>query len=330
MSRQRILTTFLLLALASSAWGAISITSSNPPSPITIGQGYTFQISASSAANFAVTAGALPAGMTLASGGLLSATQVTATGTFNFTVTATSTSNTADTVAVPYSIVVNNGPPTVNRSSFNPKAAVGAAYSSQLTGLGGNPSPSYSWSLAPGNNDGISISTTGLLSGTPVSSGVVPLNVQISDGVAFGSVVLQLNVIGIDTTTLPNGSVGTAYSQQLVVSGAVGSVTWAIAGINGLPPGLSLSSNGIISGTPTTNGSYPFAISATDSTGNIATANFTITIGATFTITTTTLPNATVGVAYSQALAASGGVIASGEPNVAGRGVRAPGTLLAA
>lgn len=312
MNARRILPTLLLMALASAnAWGVITVTSSAPTSPVLIGQSYSFQITSTPVATWAVTTGLLPTGMSLSTGGLLSASQLTATGTYSFTVTATSGVETP--LAVPITIQVNNGPVTVNKSSFNPNAAVGVAYSQQLTALGGT--PPYSWTLAPGNNNGMSLSSTGLLTGTPVSAGSVPLSVSVSDSSTptptFGSVTLTLNVTGaftITTTTLPGGVVGTAYSQTLAASGGAGGLTWALAsGSNPLPPGLAISANGVISGTPTTNGSYPFTVAVTDSNSITVTKQLTIAIGPTLTITTTTLPNATVGVAYSQTFQATSG-----------------------
>ena len=83
-------------------------------------------------------------------------------------------------------------------------------------------------------------------------------------------------------------------------------LTWTLAS-GSLPPGLTMSAAGVISGTPTTNGSYPFSVSVTDSTQNSTTGTVTIVIGSSFSITTTTLPNGTVGLSYSQTLAAAGG-----------------------
>ena len=312
MHTRRILTTLLLMALAStSAWGqqAFTITSLAPTSPVLVGQSYSFQLTASAAATWVVTSGSLPTGMTLSSSGLLSATQLTAVNSLPFTVTATSTAAPPPppTDIKTYTIQVNPGPPTVNKSSFNSKAAVGAAYSSQLTGLGGT--GTYTWALSGGNNNGLTLSATGLLSGTPLFSGVVPLNISISDTTpAFGSALLFLNVIGIDTVTLPSGSISTGgvYQAQMVASGGVGGLTWSVSS-GSLPPGLTLSTSGVISGTPTTTGSYAFTVTLIDSTQNSASKVMSIVIGSTITITPTSLPNATVGVAYSQTFQATGG-----------------------
>jgi len=70
--------------------------------------------------------------------------------------------------------------------------------------------------------------------------------------------------ITITTTTLPNGTVNTAYSQTLTSTGGTGTVTWSLDS-GSLPPGLSLNSSGTISGTPTTAGTYTFMVEAEDS-----------------------------------------------------------------
>ncbi len=318
MTARRIATLLLLLAMVSvSAWGAITITNGAPTSPVVIGQSYSFQFTASVPATWTLTGGALPPGLTLFSNGLLSGQQLKQVDTFSFTVTATPTdpaqlpavTGCTAVVGVNCNIVVNNGPPVIDKTTFNPKAGVGIAYSDQLGVLGGT--GPFTWLLTPATNDGISISSsTGLLSGTPVSSGSVSLNVKVSDSVgAFTSTVLQLNVIGIDTATLPPGAKGTAYSQFLQASGGVLPLSWTLSGDSPLPPGLSLSSNGVISGTPTTDGTYPFSVTVTDVTQNSITKALTIVIDSTFRIITTTLPNATIGAAYSQFLQASGGVL---------------------
>jgi subtilase family serine protease len=70
--------------------------------------------------------------------------------------------------------------------------------------------------------------------------------------------------------------VGTAASLQLSASGGTGSYTWTATG---LPPGLSLNSaSGLISGTPTTAGSYPVSVTAKDTANATGSASFTWTI----------------------------------------------------
>ena len=68
----------------------------------------------------------------------------------------------------------------------------------------------------------------------------------------------------IDTSTIPDGQVDVPYSTTLVASGGVQAATWSFAEGAQLPPGLSLSSGGTISGTPTTAEPIMVAVRATD------------------------------------------------------------------
>lgn len=115
--------------------------------------------------------------------------------------------------------------------------------------------------------------------------------------------------------TLPDGTVGTAYSQSLAVSGSAGPFVWAVAA-GGLPPGLTLdtastASTSAITGTPTTVGSFSFTVLVSDgSLADAASYNVNIqaaTGGTGLVITTTVLPAATVNGAYNFALQATGG-----------------------
>ncbi len=117
--------------------------------------------------------------------------------------------------------------------------------------------------------------------------------------------------IAITPTTLPNGTVGTSYSQTLSASTtATGPFTWSVSS-GSLPQGLILNaSSTTISGTPTTAGTSTFNIFVTNGTAS-TTKTYSIginsapVIGTPITITPTTLPNGTVGTSYSQTLTAS-------------------------
>lgn len=114
--------------------------------------------------------------------------------------------------------------------------------------------------------------------------------------------------LSITTTALPNGQVGTAYNQTLQATGGLPPYTWSLSA-GGLPTGLALTaSSGLISGTPTTAGTFHFTARVTDNGGQTATRALAITIDvATLNITTTSLPNGQVNVAYNQGLSATGG-----------------------
>ncbi len=88
----------------------------------------------------------------------------------------------------------------------------------------------------------------------------------------LGSVSVPLVV---ETTSLPNGTNGTSYSQTLTASGGQTPYSWtSISGA--LPPGLSLATNGVISGTPTSNGTFDFIVQVTDANSSTATQALTL------------------------------------------------------
>jgi len=122
----------------------------------------------------------------------------------------------------------------------------------------------------------------------------------------------------ITTSDLPGGTVGTYYSESLGLTGGQPPYTWWLpGGTITLPPGqsgdMSFSSDGTISGTPSTAGTYPFWVGVYDgaSPQNIVTQMVSITItggsSGPLQITTTTLPDGIVGGFYSPQLNASGG-----------------------
>jgi len=117
----------------------------------------------------------------------------------------------------------------------------------------------------------------------------------------------------ITTTSLAKGIVGTAYSATLQASGGAGTLTWSLATGSSLPSWLSLSSGGVLSGTPTTPATSTFTVKVTDSSGGqsgplSATQQLSLTINPTaLTITTTSFSNGVVGTAYNASVAVSGG-----------------------
>ena len=79
----------------------------------------------------------------------------------------------------------------------------------------------------------------------------------------------------ITTAVLPNTTIGTAYNKTVTANGA-SPITWSLYSGN-LPDGLNLTTNGTISGTPTTEGMFTFTVMATNYVGN-DTAEFSITV----------------------------------------------------
>src|SRR5207302_31446 len=109
------------------------------------------------------------------------------------------------------------------------------------------------------------------------------------------------------TSPLAAGTANAAYSQTLAATGGSGSYTWSIT-FGTLPAGLTLSSGGVISGTPTAVGTSNFTVLVTDSVSQTASKPFALTINSALSISTTSpLPTGTANVAYSQQLTTSGG-----------------------
>lgn len=112
------------------------------------------------------------------------------------------------------------------------------------------------------------------------------------------------------TTTVPNGTQGVAYSQALVGSGGTLPYTWDVSA-GALPTGITLSSAGVLSGTPSVNGSFNFTARVTDNAAQQGTRALTLVIAVPASIPviqTAILPNGTQNVAYSQTLTAIDGV----------------------
>jgi large repetitive protein len=249
----------------------------------------------------------LPTGISLnSSTGVLSGTPSVAT-TANFVVQVTDAS--AGTATRALSIVVHPAV-TVGTSSL-PVGQVGLSYSQTLSVLGGV--APFSWAVQSGTlPSGLSLNTTtGAITGSPNSPGTSTFTVRVTDALAqHADQALSLTVnaagtLAITTASLPNGTVGAAYSQTLAATGGTAPYLWALAS-GSLPPGLTLSTAGVMSGTPATSGSFTFSVLVADNAGGTATRQYTIAVSP-LSITTATLPSGSVGSAYSQTIAATGG-----------------------
>jgi hypothetical protein len=255
---------------------------------------------------WSISGGRLPAGLNLSSAGTISGTPTTA-GTANFTATVTDSSNRSASGAL--SIVVSPAPLTITTSSL-PAGTAGAAYSQTVAASGGT--GGYSWSVSGALPAGLSLSAGGTISGTPTAAGTATFTVTVTDNSnhsASGALSIVVNPapIAITTASLQAGMAGTPYSQTLAASGGTGGYAWSVSS-GGLPAGLTLSAGGTISGTPAAAGTTNFTATVTDSSSHSASKPLSITVAPpSLTVTTASLANGTVGVAYSQTLAASGG-----------------------
>lgn len=259
---------------------------------------------------WSLTAGALPAGLGLdAATGVISG-KPTTTAAADFSPTFTFTETESGTFASKQlNLHLNAAPaPTITTTSL-PFATTDAAYGQTLAKTG-NPG---TWAVTAGAlPTGITLNpNTGALTGTPSVTGTFTPTFTFTEtesGLSSAGKQLTLKVYAqptITTTSLPDGTRGQSYSQQLTASGGSGSGTWSLVS-GSLPPGLSLSTSGLISGTPSTITDASFTVRYTDAVAGLsaptrALAIHTAMAGAP-TILTSSLPDAQVGVAYSQQL----------------------------
>lgn len=211
--------------------------------------------------------------------------------------------------------VVSSCPPLAVTTSSLPNGEVGAYYEIQLQ-ADGCQSP-FHWSMAPGSSDlpaGLGLDDNGYLSGQCQNSGDYAFTVRVTDAAQNTadrqlSISIQGSPLQITTYQLPAATVDTEYSAVLYSTGGQRPYVWSVApGSAGLPSNLTLDPGGLISGTPTTAGTYFFYVRVTDDTSNHVDQMLSLTVNyPALAIDSSTLPDATVGVPYQGQLAASGG-----------------------
>ncbi len=213
--------------------------------------------------------------------------------------------------------------------SYNmPQGYVGKSYSKQLNGAGGcGPALPYQYTIINGGlPPGLSLSFHGLISGTPTKAGTYSFWVNLSDqnppsaswcrpSSAQRQFTIDVSSSGggpsippppspvvIGTSSVPNGEVNAAYGTALTASGGSASNHWTV-GAGQLPPGLALSADGHISGTPTAAGTYSFTVAVAD--GTVASAKaFTVTIAPALNMAANpVVPSAEVRTPYNASIA---------------------------
>ena len=82
----------------------------------------------------------------------------------------------------------------------------------------------------------------------------------------------------LHSTSVRYGIGGTPYSAQLTATGGSPPYTWSPSSPPGIPGGLSISSSGVVSGTPTTAGTFTFTVTVTDTALTMSSAAVSVTI----------------------------------------------------
>ncbi|MGK5049962.1 putative Ig domain-containing protein [Janthinobacterium sp. RB2P8] len=269
---------------------------------------------------FSVSSGSLPAGLSLntATGVLSGTTNVAGSFTFSLSASDSSTGTGAPFSATnSYTVSVASPTITVTPSTL-PAASVATAYSQQLTANGGV--APYAYTVSSGSLPaGLTLSSSGLLSGTPTAGGSFTLTVQAADAHLFTgtqsyTVVVSSATVSLTPATLANPTAEAVYTATLTAAGGTAPYTFSVSS-GSLPAGLSLNAaTGVLSGTTNVAGSFTFSLRASDSSTGTgapfsATNSYTVSVASpTITVTPSTLPAASVATAYSQQLTASGGV----------------------
>lgn len=290
LSTSRGLTAIALTVLSATAVSAQVLTQNQGPALGTwVFGGIQLSLGASGGGGngtyvWSVVSGALPPGIALrtdvpsffpanANAGLIGV--ATTPGNYAFTLRVTSGGQTNDRA---YTWRISG---LTTKDSGLPDAFVGRSYSYQFSAIG-NAGP-VTWTPNGSLPPGLSLSTTGLLTGIPTTAGFVSVNFSLNDGVDQTFFGRSLSIYAIDITTdgtLPNATAAQPYSVALNAAGGAGGAggyTFSACsgntnacqpGTSVFPTGLSMDANGVISGTvdPSVgSGKYTITVTATDS-----------------------------------------------------------------
>ncbi len=236
-----------------------------------------------------VTTGTLPPGLGISANNLSGLIQGTPTvpGSYNFTVQvtdsigATSSQALSMTVHDPLGMVTTNLP---GGSMFTP-------YSQTIVASGGI-GPGYTWTMPSGNlPPGLTFAGAGLtctIQGSPSQSGFFVFTAQIEDSVGntaslqYGINISYVAPLVISTASLPAGSHSVPYNAAVQAAGGTPPYTWSItSGV--LPSGLNFQPGtpaALISGAPTTLGTWNFVVEVRDSQAVTAVQPLSIQVGA--------------------------------------------------
>ncbi|NVJ01866.1 putative Ig domain-containing protein [Myxococcus sp. AM009] len=224
---------------------------------------------------WALTAGSLPAGLRLTSTGLLEGTAST-TGTFSFSIQVTDADARVTTRNLSLAVY---RPPSVTGPALQLDGHVSQSFSATYSVTNGK--APYTFAPASALPSWLRLSSSGQLSGIPPALGTTSGQAVVTDANGrTGTRDFTLTVHErptVETTALPDARKDVPYSTQLQASGGKAPLSWHIDS-GALPSGLTLSTSGTLSGTPTQTGDSTFIVSVTDAAGQPAWRGLTLTV----------------------------------------------------
>ncbi|MFN7972184.1 MAG: Ig domain-containing protein [Acidobacteriota bacterium] len=179
-------------------------------------------------------------------------------------------------------VVPQNCPAITLSPATLPNGTVGVPYSQTITASGGAAPYTFAVTLGTLPAGLLLNGGSGVVSGTPTAPGTSSFTITATDSAGCaGSLAYQLVIdcptITVNPASLPNGSVGTPYSQTITASGGTAPYTFTVSA-GTLPTGLALAAGGVLSGTPAAAGTFTFSVSATDAGSCAGTRQYTVVI----------------------------------------------------
>ncbi|MFD6754808.1 putative Ig domain-containing protein [Micromonospora gifhornensis] len=282
----------LLLGTAPpAAAAAVTITSGAPRSPMYLGQVYAIHTVEATGGTapyaLSVSAGSLPPGM-LVVGNSLGGSPTTA-GTYTFTLRMT---DAADQFAE-QTATIEVREPTIEITSGAPRSPMylGQVYAIHTVEATGGTAP-YRLSVSAGSLPPGMLVVGNSLGGSPTTAGTYPATLRMTDkNDFFGeqeiTIVVAEAATAFTSGNPPAGRVGQPYSFRFTATGDE-NITFALAA-GTLPTGLTLATDGRLSGTPSSAGTFDFMVRAAGARTS-ATAEVELIVAAVATSTPTASP----------------------------------------
>jgi hypothetical protein len=189
------------------------------------------------------------------------------------------------------------------------EGATGLSYSAWLTAEGG--ASSYAWTYSGRLPDGLTLNSSGLISGIPSAAGWFTFTATARDSLGFtSSQTLTISILAapiVTVSSLKTAEVGVYYRADLNDGSQQHWQSWCV--ISGsLPPGLRLDSeSGRLYGTPSAAGIFTFKVKTSQGGNHYTVENCTLEVAPAVSLITEALPSGNKSLAYTQNLSAGGG-----------------------